>query len=184
MRNRYVLLADLPIVVLAALGAFVLRFDWLFQNFRRDFLLYAAAALLVKPVVLYGFGMYSRYWRYASIQDLLALALSGLTSSVVMSLLVAVALVTHVVEQFARSVVLIDGLLFFVGGAAIRVSVRMVGESRARTIAASSGKSRRILISGAGDAGAMVAREMLRNPQLGMTPIGFVDDDRAKVKKM
>jgi FlaA1/EpsC-like NDP-sugar epimerase len=185
MRNRYVLLADLPIVVLAALGAFVLRFDWLFPNSRRDFLLYAAAAVLIKPVVLYGFGMYSRYWRYASVQDLLALALAGLTSSVVMGLLVTLALVTHVVEQFARSVVLIDGLLFLVGGAAIRVSVRLVGESRARSIAAATGgQARRILICGAGDAGAMVAREMLRNPQLGMTPIGFVDDDRAKVKKM
>ncbi|HEV3140101.1 MAG TPA: hypothetical protein VGY57_06275, partial [Vicinamibacterales bacterium] len=136
MRNRYVLLADLPIVVLAALGAFVLRFDWLFPRFRRDFILFAAAALIVKPIVLYAFGMYSRYWRYASIQDLLALALADLTSSVVMALLVALALVTHVVEQFARSVVLIDGLLLFVGCAAVRVSVRIIGESRARSVAA------------------------------------------------
>ncbi|MBX3057717.1 MAG: polysaccharide biosynthesis protein, partial [Anaerolineae bacterium] len=37
-----------------------------------------------------------------------------------------------------------------------------------------------VLIAGAGDAGAMIAREMQRNPQLGMLPIGFVDDDPAK----
>jgi FlaA1/EpsC-like NDP-sugar epimerase len=33
---------------------------------------------------------------------------------------------------------------------------------------------------GAGDAGALVAREMARNPQLGMSPVGYVDDDPIK----
>ncbi|NJN54865.1 MAG: polysaccharide biosynthesis protein [Anaerolineae bacterium] len=37
-----------------------------------------------------------------------------------------------------------------------------------------------VLIAGAGDAGALIAREMQRNPQLGMIPVGFVDDDPAK----
>ena len=66
MRNRYVLLADLPIIILASLGAFVLRFDWFFTTYRRDFLFYTAAALFIKPVVFYASGLYSRYWRYAS----------------------------------------------------------------------------------------------------------------------
>jgi FlaA1/EpsC-like NDP-sugar epimerase len=38
----------------------------------------------------------------------------------------------------------------------------------------------RARIAGAGDAGAMVAREMLRNPQMGYQLLGFLDDDPDK----
>ena len=37
-----------------------------------------------------------------------------------------------------------------------------------------------MLIAGAGDAGGMIAKELLDNPQLGLAPIGFIDDDPTK----
>jgi FlaA1/EpsC-like NDP-sugar epimerase len=37
-----------------------------------------------------------------------------------------------------------------------------------------------VLIVGAGDAGAMIAKEMRTNPSLGLDPVGFVDDDMHK----
>ena len=66
MRNRYILLADLPLIAIAAFGAFALRFDWLFLSYRPEFPGYLAAALLLKPVVFLPFGMYQRYWRYGT----------------------------------------------------------------------------------------------------------------------
>jgi len=186
MRNRYVLLADLPIIALSALGAFVLRFDWFFSRFQHEFLWYLAAALVVKPVIFYLFGMYSRYWRYVTVADLVALVLAVSTSSILMALLVGAALLTHTIEQFARSVVLIDWLLTIVAVTGVRAAIRIVGESRFTASAvthASAGEPRRILVAGAGDAGAMVVREMQRNPQLGMIPVGFIDDDAAKIGK-
>ena len=186
MRNRYVLLADVPIVALAALGAFVLRFDWFFSRFQHEFFLYVVAALIVKPLVFYAFGMYSRYWRYASISDLVALTVAVSASSILMALLVGAALVTHTIEQFARSVILIDWLLTLVATGGARATVRIIGESRFKGSALPSvggSRPRRILVAGAGDAGAMVVREMQRNPQLGMLPIGFVDDDDTKIGK-
>ncbi len=41
---------------------------------------------------------------------------------------------------------------------------------------------RRTLIVGAGDAGALVVREMQKNPQLNIIPVCFLDDDPAKNK--
>src|SRR4029079_18917265 len=38
----------------------------------------------------------------------------------------------------------------------------------------------RVLIVGAGEGGRLVLREVLRNPQLGLDPVGFVDDDPLK----
>ena len=37
-----------------------------------------------------------------------------------------------------------------------------------------------VLIVGAGDAGVMMVSEMLCNPQLKLSPVGFVDDDPVK----
>ena len=34
-----------------------------------------------------------------------------------------------------------------------------------------------VLIVGAGDAGAMIVREMQANPHLGLEPVGFLDDN-------
>jgi FlaA1/EpsC-like NDP-sugar epimerase len=41
-------------------------------------------------------------------------------------------------------------------------------------------EGRRALIVGAGAAGEMIVRELLSHPQVGLNPIGFVDDDRSK----
>lgn len=182
-RNRYVLLVDIVTFVLAALGAFVLRFDWFFQPFQQEFVWFVCAAAVVKPLVFLSYGMYGRYWPYASMRDFLALTLAVATSSLVIGVLVGGALFTHVIEQFARSVILIDALLTLVLTGGFRVSLRIWFESRNRLVNVPRSRIRRVLIVGAGEAGAMVARELTRNPQRLMLPVAFVDDDPTKVGK-
>ncbi len=69
------------------------------------------------------------------------------------------------------------GLMLIVGA---RVVVRAVSE---RSLLFGLGRrrsGRSALIVGAGSGGRLVLREMVRNPQLGVRPVGFVDDDPAK----
>ena len=40
---------------------------------------------------------------------------------------------------------------------------------------------RRVLIVGAGAAGSMILKDLLRSPSLGLRPVGLIDDDRRKV---
>ena len=40
--------------------------------------------------------------------------------------------------------------------------------------------TKRTMIVGAGQAGRMIVRQVLQNPESGMKPVLFVDDDRAK----
>jgi FlaA1/EpsC-like NDP-sugar epimerase len=187
MRNRYVLLADLVAIAFAAIGAFVLRFDLSFLSHRREFGMFLITVLCVKPAVFYVFGLYRRYWRYTSVSDLRALTLASLAACALTAIVEALALSARWIPEFSRAVLVIDWMLTLLGIAGIRVSIRVVGESRGRArgqarsaVASISEPGKRVLVIGAGEAGAMVVREMQRNPQLEMHPIGFLDDDRVK----
>ena len=182
MRNRYVLLADLCAIPIAACAATALRFEWRFYTIPHVFW-YIAAAVVIKPVVLYSFGMYRRYWRYATVEDLMAVLVAAAASGVAMAVFVALRFVLDSSFGFSRAVVIIDGLLTFLAIAGIRMSMRLMGESRSRAERDRPAPTRRVLVAGAGHAGTMVMREISRNPSLGMVPVGFLDDDPAKLRK-
>lgn len=179
MRNRYILLADALLVTLCATGAFALRLDWLVSQYREGLVLYVVAALFTKPLIFYAFGLYRRYWRYASIDDLLAVLLAVSASALAMALLVTAGMMSGAVPWFPRSVLGIDWLLTLFGAAGARLSVRLIAEARSRP-SGSPDSLRRVAVVGAGEAGAMVARELQRNPQLGIEAVGFLDDASVK----
>ena len=58
--------------------------------------------------------------------------------------------------------------------------IRRLVAGRRRDESISGGTTRYVVIIGAGDAGRMIVREMQANPQLGLEPVGFIDDDPAK----
>ena len=186
MRNRYVILADILLLPIVAFAAFALRFDWRFYIAREEFLPYAAAALVVKPTVFFFFGMYRRYWRYASVPDLLAVLLASAASLVAMGVVVAAGLIYDPLVEFSRAVLLIDGLLTLLAVGGVRVSVRVVAESQpgsSRRPPPSAGRAKQVLVVGAGLAGTMVVREMERNPHVGMKAVGYLDDESSKQGK-
>ena len=86
---------------------------------------------------------------------------------------------------FSRVVFFSDWLLTLVIVGGFRVAIRVVHEPdlipgrQARSVR----HAKRTLIVGAGAAGTLVAREMRRNPQLRMKPVGFLDDDGGKIGK-
>lgn len=184
MRNRYILLADLVAFGLAACGAFGLRFDWYFFERRSEFWPYLLTAPVFKGATFYAFGMYGRLWRYATTDDIVALGLAGTAASVAMAVVVSAGVAFGYIAEFSRAVVFADWLLTMFAVAGIRLAVRVVRESRrwagSRSVA---GEPKRVLVVGAGDAGAIVTREMQKNAHLGMKPVAFLDDDPVKIGK-
>lgn len=179
MRNRYVLLLDLPLIALAALGAFLLRFDWFFAD-RPEFLPFLLIAVLVKPLVFIALGLYGRYWKYATVADLLAVTVGVTTASLVVGLLVVTAVISGSIHEFSRSVLLIDWLLTVVAVGGLRFAFRLWNDRYVARVAGTPGPRRDVLIAGAGAAGAAVLREIGRNPRLGLNVIGLLDDDVVK----
>jgi FlaA1/EpsC-like NDP-sugar epimerase len=179
MRNGYVLVLDLPLIAIAAMGAFLLRFDWFFAS-RPEFLPFLIAALMVKPAVFMGFGLYGRYWKYASVSDLLVVVVGVTAASLLLGVIVVVAVSGRVINEFSRSVLLIDWLLPVVAIGGLRFTIRLWNDPSITRVAAGAGPIRNVLIAGAGAAGAAVLREIQRNPGLRLNVVGLLDDDPVK----
>jgi FlaA1/EpsC-like NDP-sugar epimerase len=144
--------------------------------------------------------VYQRRWRYSGQRDYEAVARA--VTAIVLLTVVAVAVVrpVQIPHQAAHhgttatgppngttAVGLPNGViaLFFLLSLLLLIGVRVVARSlyERRPLGGfrPGGRSERnVLIVGAGDGGRLVLREILRNRELGLQPVGFVDDDPRK----
>ncbi len=178
IRNRFVLVGDVVLIIVSVLGSFALRYDvGQMEFYLPAILIMAGVALLVKIPTYYFFGLYRRLWVYASTNELKLIAVAVSTASVLTGgVMLALIAAGRVQPGMPRTALIIDWLfsLVLIGGS--RFALRILSEQ----VAARTDKGRRALIIGAGDAGALVARELQKTNQLDLTPIGFLDDDPAK----
>ncbi len=184
LRNRHFFLLDLILLPAAAVMAFVLRLDAKgLEVYASGILLFVAVTVPVKLVTFYLMGLYRHVWRYASVDELLRIALAtGVSELVTIGLIFGIALQLFGIQAFPRSIPFIDGLLTLLVVGAPRFAVRMAEQRRERVRRRTHLRqgSKQVLVMGAGSAGAMIVKEMRANPQLGLVPVGLLDDDGAK----
>jgi FlaA1/EpsC-like NDP-sugar epimerase len=181
IRNRYVLLMDILLTIAAVLAAFALRLDTLFRLYLTVAVWVVAISLVVKPPIYYLFGLYRRLWAYASMSEVKLISLAVTTASVVVTGVLVLLDATRLLNV-PRLVPVIDWVLSLVAIGGFRISLRLIAEARIVNGRPRSGKVRNLLVIGAGDAGALVVREMQKNPQLNLHPVGYLDDDPGKQK--
>src|SRR5512140_3459286 len=141
-------------------------------------LIMCAVALVIKIPTYYLFGLYRRMWIYASTNELRVITAAVTTASVLMSgVMLLLIFADMVLPGMPRSALGIDWLLSLVLIGGSRFALRVLAE---QSTAPRNGKAHTALIVGAGDAGALVVRELQRSTQLNLTPVAFLDDDPAK----
>lgn len=130
----------------------------------------------IKLGFLYGFGQFTGWLTYFSIPELRRLTRAMLSGSLVIALLD-----WRLGEGGASVPMLIIDLVFsFAGISACRVGLRVLAMQHVAVACGPKRLLRRVGIIGAGDAGAMLARELESNRRAGMAPVAFFDDDRNK----
>lgn len=182
-RNRYLLASDAVLLTLLPSLAYAFRFES-FGWTEYDAGTLRAFTLLIVPleiIILLRFGLYRRLWRYASVWELKLIFAAGVCGAAVAWLLGAMFLpLTGLTPVRVPLSVLAMYSVFSIAAIAMpRLLLRILGSPFPQRRA--SDEARRVLIAGAGAAGEMVVKEIRSNPQLGLEPIGFVDDDHAKV---
>ena len=181
IRNRYFLLVDLFLLPLAAYMAFVLRSESLvIRPSPAGFLLFTAVNVAAIVLACWWSGVYARYWLYASIDELLLLVSAvGLAILAAGISVIFATLLLPAAFSIPHTLPLIFLLLAIAAVVSPRLLVRWLGQHGAYP--QRNGQRMFVLIMGAGSAGAMVARELRHNPQLGIVPVGFIDDDPRKL---
>jgi FlaA1/EpsC-like NDP-sugar epimerase len=144
--------------------------------------------LLGSLPVLVSTRVYQRRWRYSGQRDYEAVVRGVL--AIVALTVVAVAVVRpveHATKHGTAAIGLPNGVIVLFGLLALvfLVGVRALARSayERRPLAAFRGGrkgERTVLIAGAGDGGRQVLREIMRNRELGLAPVGFLDDDPHK----
>jgi FlaA1/EpsC-like NDP-sugar epimerase len=169
--------ADALLIALAWYAAWKVRFDFLdVPVFYEPYLSWETILLVVgiKLSVFVGFGFYNRWWRYVSMRDMWRAALGAVVASFLTYLLFYFVSIHEV--RLPRSVAVLDTLILLALVATSRMLARTVIERPAPGSLVARGKE--VVVVGAGDAGQLVIREMLKSRAY--TPIGLIDDDPRK----
>lgn len=175
-RDVALVLMDVVIVVVSYLVALVLRFEGSVPpDYWRNFWLFIPAAVFGYLYLNFAFGLYGQMWRYASVREARRLIASG--AVVGLWLLAGSEVLGGEVRVLPMSVVVLGAAFTLLGFGAVRFQSRLFAVRRRIAEA----ERTRVLLFGAGDAGAMVLRDILRHPELGLRPVGAIDDDPRKV---
>jgi FlaA1/EpsC-like NDP-sugar epimerase len=183
------LAVDGALVALAYYLAFQLRFEHgptgYYAHLRERTIWWVLAGSL--PVLVMA-RVYQRRWRYSGQRDYEAVVWAvGALVLLVVAAIVVVRPVERATHHGTSAILLPNGviILFALLSLVFLVGVRAMARSiyERRPLAAFRGGrkgERTVLIAGAGEGGAMVAREIMRNRELGLAPVGFLDDDPGK----
>jgi len=161
-------------IPVAWLGAYWLRFNLgpVPPEYLYPAIQHLAVLIPIQAIAFHYFGLYRGVWRFASLPDLIRIMRAVLVGVVCFGF--AIFFITRM-QGVPRSVFVLYAILLvaLLGGA--RMVVRWSKDRRLYR-----GECKRVLIVGAGKAGEMLVRDLLRTRDELYEPVGFVDDSFAR----
>jgi len=190
MKQRYsawiLALADIILINLSIIFAYLLRFGgYIHPGYFAIYKNMAIAVTGIKIVIFYYFGLYKSLWKYASINELISIVVAtamGNAAVLAYTYLTQIPNFQEAILPVPRAIYIIAWLLDIMFIGSIRFAYRVLKQWSFKGIWQPSDKKRALII-GAGDAGAMVIREMHNHEELGMYPVAVIDDDDLKLGK-
>ncbi len=174
--QRFAVLLVLYLAVLSAATwvAYGLRFDFAVPlNHQRHIIEIWVWVWALKLLALAVAGQFSSLLSFFSLPDLKRL---GLALGVVTLGLFGQWYAVDMVEEMSRGVIVLDGILSFLGLAACRLGFRLMRQGKGSSVVRQA--VTRVAIVGAGEVGAALARELQTKATL--RPVVFFDDAKRK----
>ena len=178
LRNRHFLILDCLFLSITPFLSLALRLDATIESYYLSGIFWCTLIfLIIKITVFYKLGLYKRYWNSASIDELAKIIYIVFWAVIVQTSVFVVFynLSWLSIDVLPLSIPLLDGILTFFFVASTRFSIRLMERLKERKNISYHGD--RVLVIGSGKAGTSIVQEMQRNPQLGLYPVAFVDDD-------
>src|SRR5690606_23342694 len=183
LRNRHFLFIDILLLLISPYLAMFIRMDGTINfNYYGIALIQAAVLFLtVKLLIFYLLGLYKKFWRAASIDEMVRIIMMASIATVTQSIFyVTLRNFNYLsLELLPLSIVFIDGIISSIFIATVRFSIRIFERANQRIKTKPDGT--RTIIAGAGFGGIYIAQEMQRNSDLHYLPVAFLDDDIEKI---
>ncbi len=157
-----------------------MRYEGILSDWNLELIETSLPIIILTKVAMFGvFGLYRGEWRYIGINDMIQVFKSTSIGSL---LCMAAIFILYRFEGYSRAVFLIDYVLTLLMIGGVRVFIRVFREYFS-AVADENGKVP-ILIVGAGDGGELLLREIKNNPRINYKPMGFIDDDIKKKRRI
>lgn len=175
-RKLILILTDIILINLVLIASFLAKYGTdLPQRYMEDAFTIIAATTVISITVFILSGLYRSLWRYASIEEVIMVTMATAAATAALS-------VCHLIMQCGLpfSVYFIFFVLstFAIGGS--RLSYRILRRIRKYGFRSTLQRdTKRVMLIGAGDAGAMVLKEM-KGSNLMLRPVAIIDDDKTK----
>ncbi|MCL1853651.1 MAG: polysaccharide biosynthesis protein [Peptococcaceae bacterium] len=194
-RTLIFMFMDAVLINIAVFGSYYLRFyedTDMFADYRLTYIYSAIVATIALLVVFYFMGLYRSIWRYASVRELVSVTMGSFVGVAVMVIVVygisQIEPAAPDVEAIQRMPHSVSVLCWFSVTALIGLSrfvprVQQLGifiREGGGAVSAQCSDIKRVLIVGAGDAGALALRELRNYPEQARVAVGFVDDNADK----
>lgn len=179
IRRIFLILSDMLLFAITTVLALFLRYEldvkvFLAANHLVNALELLPLTALLTIIIFEIFGLYRSLWQFAGEKEIIRIPMAC-----------SAAVIVQTVLQFAlsrplpRSYPLISIMLLTLLVMAMRMSYRLARHLRDQ--ARKAGKVRRTMLIGAGDAGAIILRELQRSRHSRSNVVCLVDDDPAKI---
>jgi FlaA1/EpsC-like NDP-sugar epimerase len=177
-RRGFVVAVHVALWSAALVFAVLLRFEFEIPSAYRTILpKLLVLSTLVRVIVHARVGLFHGLWRYSGSRDLRSIIAAATVSSLSYAALWAFAQP----NTFPRSIFVLDWAFSILITGGMRFFIRTVREvTIENTLSVDGTPRRRMLVLGAGDAGEMLMREIVRSYGRRYIPLGFLDDNPAK----
>lgn len=174
-------IVDLLLIFCSYFVAFIFRFKYTNISIAEIVVMYESyiSKIFLMSLIFIGvfmaFKQYKSIWSIASIDEFLrGIIATGLATSVVL-------IISYLDERrIPLMVTIMAGIMIMVFCNGIRIGWRVVRRTLIFITDRSNGSCKRVLVVGAGGAGALVANEYKKNPQYKKKVVAFVDDSWIK----
>lgn len=185
-KDKKLIIYDIVFLLITLYFAFSLRFDF---NIPQEYMVFLKLSII--PVIVIGlifnnfFKLYNSIWKYASIEELMSIIYSVTLSNVVFivySYFVNYKFLENRYYRFPFTVHIIFWTLSVLALGGIRFTYRIIEDNKSERPVKREDK--RVLIIGAGDASALIIKEIKRHSHLRYNIVGMIDDDYSKKGKL
>lgn len=183
MKNdKRIMILDILFVILSLYIALVLRFDF---NITKNYQLFFKVSII--PLIIFTlffnkiFKLYDNIWKYASIDELFSIVYSVSLTNIVFviySYYISYTFLRSPYYRFPMNVHIIFWVLSVLSLGGLRFILRLL--SNKETPKGICGKKVNTLLIGAGDAGALIIKEVKKHSDLSYNIVGIIDDNENK----